>query len=166
MFGTLLLPCTMLPMPSMHIIFASTSGNTEFVVDTLMADLKAKQPDMEVTKQRAEEAQAEDLQKGDVLLLASSTWNYDAVEGYLNMHMRELLEKRSGDVDLAGRPVALIILGDDRYYYTGRGTERFMQFLMSHNGKSCTMPLIVINEPFDQEEKIREWTDKLLTCFS
>lgn len=153
-------------MPSLHTIFASTSGNTEHVVDTLLGHIAQTYPEFELSRQRAEEANAEDLQKGDVLLLASSTWNYDAVEGYLNMHMRELLEKRCKDVDLSGRPVALIILGDDRYYYTGRGTERFMQFLMSHNGKSCTMPLLIINDPYGQEEKIREWSEKLMTCFA
>lgn len=152
-------------MSSLHIIFASTSGNTEHVVDTLIAHLAATQKQIHVTKQRAEEANAEDMQRGDVLLLASSTWNYDAVEGYLNMHMREFLEKRAKDADLSGRPVALIILGDDRYYYTGRGTERFMQYLMSHNGKSCTMPLIIVNDPYGQEEKIQQWSEKLLKCF-
>jgi len=136
------------------------------VVDTLIDHLSSTQKGLEVTKQRAEEAGPEDMKKGDVLLLASSTWNYDGVEGYLNMHMRELLEKRAKDADLTGRPVALIILGDDRYYYTGRGTERFMEYLMSHNGKSCTMPLIIVNEPYDQEDKVREWSDKLMTCFS
>ncbi|MBT4119742.1 MAG: flavodoxin family protein [Candidatus Peribacter sp.] len=153
-------------MPSLHIIYASTSGNTEHVVDTLKEHLSSAQADLTVTVQRAEEAKADDIEKGDVLLLASSTWNYDAVEGYLNMHMREFLEKRAKDADLAGKPVGLIILGDDRYYYTGRGTERFMQYLMSHNGKSCTMPLIIINDPYGQEEKIREWSEKLMTCFN
>lgn len=153
-------------MPSLHIIFASTSGNTEHVVDTLVEHLGNTQPELTVTTQRAEEAEPDDLKKGDVLLLASSTWNYDAVEGYLNMHMREFLEKRCKDADLAGTPVALIILGDDRYYYTGRGTERFMQFLMSHNGKSCTMPLLMINDPYGQEDKVAAWCDKLMQCFA
>jgi flavodoxin len=153
-------------MPSLHIISASTSGNTDYVVDTLKQHLSDAQSDLTVTVQRAEEAKQEDMERGDVLLLASSTWNYDGVEGYLNMHMREFLEKRAKDADLSGKPVALIVLGDDRYYYTGRGTERFMQYLMSNNGKSCTMPLIIINDPYGQEEKIREWSNKLMSCFT
>ena len=153
-------------MASLHIIFASTSGNTEYVIDTLIEHLKTAQSDLEVTKQRAEEAQGDDLKKGDVLLLASATWNYDAVEGYLNMHMRELLDKRCKDVELEGRKVALITLGDDRYYYTGRATERFMQFLMQKKAKSCTMPLLIINEPYGQEEKIQKWAEKLMTCYT
>ena len=150
------------PMSSLHTIVASTSGNTEYVVDTLHAYLKGKKGDLEISTQRAEEAEAEDLNKGDVLLLASSTWNHDAVEGYLNMHMREFLEKRCGDIDLKDRKVALVILGDDRYYYTGRGTERFMQFLMARGTKPLLMPLIIINEPFGQEEQVKKWGDKLL----
>ncbi|MDP6561356.1 MAG: flavodoxin domain-containing protein [Candidatus Peribacteraceae bacterium] len=153
-------------MPSLHIIYASTSGNTQHVVDTLIEHLAQSHKEMEVTAQRAEEAQPEDLTKSDVLVLASGTWNYDGVEGYLNMHMRELLEKRAKDTDLAGCPIAFISLGDDRYYYTGRATERFMQFAMEHNGKSCCMPLIIINDPYGQEEKVTTWCDKLMECFT
>ena len=153
-------------MPSLHIIYASTSGNTEHVVETLMGYLAEKHPDYEVSSQRAEEAQEADLLKPDVLLLASGTWNHDAVEGYLNMHMRELLEKRVKDIDLGGKPIAFISLGDDRYYYTGRATERFMQFAMGHNAKSCCMPLILINDPFGQEEKVEKWAEKLMQCFT
>jgi len=151
---------------SLHIIFASTGGNTEYVIDTLIAHLKVNKPDLTVTKQRAEEAKAEDLTKGDVLLLASATWNYDAVEGYLNMHMREYLDKRCKEANIEGKKVAMITLGDDRYYYTTRATERFMQFIMAKKAKSCCMPLIIVNEPFGQEDKVTKWADKLLTCFA
>jgi len=149
-------------MPSLHIIYASTSGNTEHVVDTLIRDLAEKHANFTVTSQRAEEATEEDLLSPDVLILASGTWNFDAVEGYLNMHMRELLEKRVKDIDLGGKPIAFISLGDDRYYYTGRATERFIQFAMAHNAKSCCMPLIIINDPYGQEEKVTQWTEKLV----
>ncbi len=151
-------------MKSIHIIYASTSGNTEHVVETLTSFMGEKYPDFILTMQRAEEAKEEDLLKPDVLVLASGTWNYDAVEGYLNMHMRELLEKKVKDIDLQGKPIAFISLGDDRYYYTGRATERFMQFAMGHNAKSCCMPLILINDPFGQEEKVEKWAEKFVTA--
>ena len=158
--------CTLSTMSSLHIISASSSGNTDHVVDTLVAHLKEKYPEHSVTVQRAEKATEKDFLEPDVLVLASGTWNYDAVEGYLNMHMRELLEKRVKDIDLGGKPIAFISLGDDRYYYTGRATERFMQFAMQHNAKSCCMPLIIINDPYGQEEKVITWTEKLLSCFT
>ena len=152
-------------MPSIHIIYASTSGNTEHVIDILQEHLQGSYPDYTVTAQRAEEAREEDLLQPDVLVLASGTWNYDSVEGYLNVHMRDLLEKRVKNIDLLGKPIAFISLGDDRYYYTGRATERFMQFAMHHNAVSCCMPLIIINDPYGQEEKVVQWAEKLMTCF-
>jgi hypothetical protein len=75
------------PVPALHIIFASTSGHTEFVVDMLIEELKIEAPEWSTEKQRAEDAKPEDLQKGDVLLLASASWNTGGIEGQLNPYM-------------------------------------------------------------------------------
>ncbi len=72
---------------TLSIIYASTSGHTEHVIDTLIAALEKTAPDLRIIKQRAEQSTLEDLTKGDVLLLASSTWNTGNVEGQLNPHM-------------------------------------------------------------------------------
>ena len=114
----------------------------------------------------AEEAEAEDLQKGDFLVLASGTWNDGGVEGQLNMHMADLLKKRADDLDLAEQKCALISLGDDRYYYTARATEHLMQYFMNHNGKNSCPPLLVINEPFGQEDKVEKWGDQLFEAIN
>jgi flavodoxin I len=151
-------------MQSLHIIYASTSGHTEYVISVLGEFLKEK--GVELSVQKAEEAVGEDLLKGDVLILACATWNLDALEGHLNPHMYALLNKRAQDIDLAGKPVALISLGDDRYFYTCRATERFMQYFMSHNGKPCCPPFLVVNEPYGQEEKVEKWGAKLLEFLS
>lgn len=148
----------------LHIIYATTSGHTEYVVDELVAFLKEKAPDLEVEVQRAEQAQPEDLQRGDVLLLGCGTWNIGGIEGQLDPHMHEFLLKRSKEADLGGKPVAAIALGDDRYKYTIRATEHLMQFILNHNGKGACPPLAIVNEPYGQEEKIRAWGDKLLSA--
>ena len=83
-------------MSSLHIIYASTSGHTEHVVSVLAEYVKQKGVEVEV--QKAEEAEAEDLMKGDFLVLASGTWNDGGVEGQLNMHMANLLKKRADDL--------------------------------------------------------------------
>tara|TARA_Y100000310_G_C20577776_1_gene761336 strand:+ start:40 stop:540 length:501 start_codon:yes stop_codon:yes gene_type:complete len=153
-----------LVISSLHIIYASTSGHTEHVVGVLAAFLKEKGVEVEV--QRAEHASGEDLLRGDVLLLASATWNLDALEGHLNTHMHALLNKRAKDTDLDGKPVALISLGDDRYFYTCRATEHFMQYFMKHDGKPCCPPLLVVNEPYGQEEKVEKWGEKLFESLS
>jgi len=144
---------------SLHIIYASTSGHTEYVVDQVIALLKGVQ----IEKQRAETAQPEDFLKGDVLLLASGTWNTGGVEGQLNPHMDELLKKRAEGVDLLGKKVFLIALGDDRYRYTANAMVHLREFVVSHNGVVIEPTLKIINEPYGQEQKMREWVEILNT---
>lgn len=153
-------------MPSLHIVYASTSGHTEFVVETLAAFLKEKAPSVTVEVQRAELVKPEDLQRGDALLLASGTWNTGGVEGQLNPHMHELLLTRAAAVTLEGKPMAFMALGDTRYYYTARAAERFQQFRTAHKGAQLLPPFVLVNEPYGQEEKVREWGTKLVAALS
>lgn len=146
-------------MPRLSAVIASTSGHTEFVVDEVLRRFRAGLSGYEINVLRAETATKEDLLGCDVLLLASGTWNTGGVEGQLNPHMHELLFSRSLGIDLQGKPVMLVSLGDDRYYFTTRCTERFVTFLKSGNGKIFGMPLVILNEPYDQTEKIEKWAD-------
>ena len=146
---------------SIQIIYASSSGHTEYVIDSLV-DFLNENSDLSVEVKRAEEAGPDDLTKGDVLILACGTWNTGGVEGQLNMHMDALLKERAKEVDLAKKPCAIIALGDDRYYYTGRATEHLMQFVIQHDGVTPFTPLLIINEPYGQEEKIQKWGEKFL----
>ncbi len=153
-------------MPSLHIIYASTSGHTEYVVDALRKYLSEKQPSLTISFQIAERAQAEDLTKGDLLILASGTWNTGGREGQMNPHMVEYLWKRVKDADLKGRECAVIGLGDDRYKYTARATEHMAHFIKEHGGHALVPPLVIVNEPFGQEAKVERWGEELLTKLS
>lgn len=146
-------------MASLHVIYASTSGHTEYVVSVLRDVLKAK--GAEVSLQRAESAQSADLSKGDVLLLACGTWNTGGSEGQLNPHMYMLLLDRAKDAQLKDRPVTFIALGDSRYYYTARATEHLMRFGREHGAKTIQPPLVLVDEPYGQEDKIKAWGEKL-----
>jgi len=150
-------------MSSLHIIFASTSGHTEYVVDTLIAGLAKKKPHLTVEKQRAELAKPEDLLRGDVLLLASSTWNTGSIEGQLNPHMYALLMDRASAVDLGGKKVAVIGLGDHRYYYTAKAADHLMDFVRTHNGVLIEPKLRIINEPYGQEKEIEKWGSQIFS---
>src|ERR1700722_6314647 len=86
---------------SLHIVFASTSGHTEYVVDTLIGSLGESVPGWDIEKRMAEKTQPLDLLRGDVLVLASATWNTGGIEGQLNPHMEQLLQEQAKDVDLA-----------------------------------------------------------------
>ncbi|MDO8648876.1 MAG: flavodoxin family protein [Candidatus Peregrinibacteria bacterium] len=152
-------------MSSIHIIYASTSGHTEYVVDTLIEFLSQKTPEIAVERQRVELAKPEDLLRGDLVILGSGTWNFGGVEGQLNEYMHRYLFERAQDIDLTGKQIAFISLGDDRYYYTTRCTEKFMRFLKCSHAKMALIPLIVVNEPYGQEERIRKWGEKLIKLF-
>jgi len=143
-----------------NIIYTTSTGNTEHVIGVLRKTLESS--GAEVTTKLAEETTPEDLLEGDLLILACGTWNLQGTEGFLHPRMHSLLFERAKDLDLGGKQVAIISLGDDRYYFTGRATEHLIQFVMNHNGKVLRSPLLIINEPEGQENKITEWSEGLL----
>lgn len=152
-------------MATAHIIYASTSGHTEYITEVLVKHLMNAQC-IGVRRIRAEVASVEDLTKPDFLILASGTWNTGGVEGQLNPHMHEFLLDRAKDIPLKGKKVAIIALGDDRYFYTCRAGEHLRQFVQTHGGKVLEPPLLIVNEPYGQEEKVRKWGEKLLKNFT
>ena len=154
------------PVSSLQIIYASTSGHTEYVVGVVQTCLMAaeiRESPLQINIVRAESAQPEDLQKGDVLLLASGTWNTGGIEGQLNPHMFDFLIGRAKDCDLNKKPVAIIALGDERYFYTARAGEHLRRFVLDHNGTVLGDTLAVVNEPYGQEERVKKWTGQLLS---
>ena len=151
---------------SVHIIYATGSGHTEYVVDVLMKHWRKKKRSLKVEKQYAEQASPEDLLKGNILILGCGSWNTGGVEGQMQPHMYSLLKGRAKEVDLAGKQVAIIALGDERYYYTARSGEHLRQFVLKHGGKVFGQPLMVVNEPYGQEAKIEKWGDTLLKLVS
>jgi flavodoxin len=146
----------------LHIVFASTSGHTEYVVEALIEALSALAPGRQIAATIAEKTQPRDLLRGDVLVLASSTWNTGSVEGQLNPHMWVLLQEKAKNLDLAGKPCACIGLGDDRYFYTARAADLLQSYVKTHSGQLILPTLRVINEPYGQDEKVRVWAKELV----
>src|SRR5271163_131367 len=147
---------------SLHIVFASTSGHTEYVVEALIDSLKSSTPGWEIKELMAEKAQPQDLLSGDILLLASATWNTGGIEGQLNPHMWGLLQDRAKNLDLAEKPCACIGLGDHRYFYTARAADHLQNYVEVHHGRLITPTLKIIDEPYGQEEALRVWGKRLV----
>ena len=126
-----------------------------------MVETLAKALSADVKLIRCESATPEDLTSADVLILASGTWNTGGIEGQLNPHMHTFLLKDCKGVDLSGKEVGIIALGDDRYYYTSRAGEHLRNFIQSHGGKVLGNALVVVNEPYGQEEKMKKWAAEL-----
>jgi flavodoxin I len=151
------------PPRVLHIVFASTSGHTAYVVEALTDSLKST-PGWEIEETMAEKTQPQDLLSGDVLLLASATWNTGGTEGQLNPHMWALLEDKAKTLDLAGKPCACIGLGDHRYFYTARAADHLQHYVDAHHGRLIVPTLKIINEPYGQEEAVREWGRQLVNA--
>jgi flavodoxin I len=147
---------------SLHIVVASTSGHTEYVVEALIESLKKISPDWAIEETRAEKTQPQDLLSGDVLLLASATWNTGGIEGQLNPHMSLLLHEKAKILDLGGKPCACIGLGDHRYFYTARAGDHLQHYVKAHHGRLIVPALKIIDEPYGQEEAIRVWGKQLV----
>ena len=163
MFGNLRSASTLLAMSTLQIIYASTSGHTEYVIDTVIPLLE--KGGITVKKTRVEKATAEDLTSGDALLLASGTWNTGGSEGQLNPHMHAFVWGPAKSADLKRKPVAIVALGDERYRYTAKAGEHLRTFVESHGGKVLGESLKIINEPYGQEHKIMEWGQALVNSF-
>jgi flavodoxin I len=146
----------------LNIVFASTSGHTEYVVEALVDSLKSITPDWEIEETMAEKTRPQDLLSGDVLLLACSTWNTGGVEGQLNPHMRVLLHDKARTLDLASKPCACIGLGDHRYFYTARAADQLQNYVGAHHGRLIVPILKIIDEPYGQEEAVRVWAKQLV----
>lgn len=153
-------------MLSLTIIYASTSGHTEYVIGQLQKFLAENAKSLKVMVVRVEKASPEDLTSSETLLLASGTWNTGGPEGQLNPHMHAFLNGPAKAVDLNGKKVAIIALGDDRYFYTGRAGEHLRNFIQSHGGKVLGDSLLIVNEPYGQEERIRKWGRGLVDSFT
>jgi flavodoxin I len=146
---------------SLHIVFASTSGHTQYVVEALIDSLKNTIPGWEIKASVAEKAEPQDLLSGDVLLLASATWNAGSTEGQLNSHMRGLLHDKAKTLDLAGKRCACIGLGDHRYFYTARAADNLDHYVEAHNGRLIVATLRIIDEPYGQEQAVSVWGRQL-----
>ena len=144
---------------SLYIIFATTSGHTEFVVDTLARSVELS--DWQLEQILAEKASQQDMLQGAALLLASSTWNSGGVEGQLNPHMSVLLQSKAKNLDLAAKPSACIGLGDHRYYYTARAADLLQDYIESHHGRLLLPALRIVDEPYGQEQAILGWGKQL-----
>jgi flavodoxin I len=146
----------------LHIVFASISGHTQYVVDALTDSLKSITPGWEIEETMAEKTQPQDLLNGDVLLLASATWNTGGSEGQLNPHMSVLLHDKAKTLDMAGKPCACIGLGDHRYFYTARAADHLQHYVEAHHGRLIVPTLKIIDEPYGQEEAVTVWGKQLV----
>jgi flavodoxin I len=147
---------------SLDIVFASTSGHTEFVIEALIGSLHSTAASWQIEATRAEKAVPQDLLRGAILLLASGTWNAWGIEGQLNPYMHEMLHNKAKNLNLGGKACACIGLGDHRYFYEARAAELLDNFVEVHHGRLLLPTLRIVDEPYGQEETVRVWARQMV----
>jgi flavodoxin I len=153
-----------IPHRFLRIVFASTSGHTEYVVDALINSLKDIAPGWKIEETMAEKTQPRDLLQGDILLLAAATWNTGGTEGQLNPHMRALLLDKAKNLDFTLKWCACVGLGDHRYFYTARSVDLLERYVKAHHGRLVLPTLKIIDEPYGQEQTVRLWAKQLVNA--
>lgn len=126
-----------------QLIYASTSGNVETVVEKVAEVLQAQgyQP----TLHRAEQTSLEVIERHQTFILATSTWEH----GALNPFFVEL-HKQMKQADFAGKRAAFIGLGDRRYepILFCEGMEILKRTWTSRQGGEIIDPLRIQGEPY------------------
>jgi len=145
-----------------HIVYASTSGNTEFVMDKV-ADVWRKMG-REVFLHRSEKTDINILTKNKFFLLATSTWDHGTINPFFDRLLSEM-EK----LDFSDKSASFIGLGDRRYesHYFCTGMTLLKEVWEKSNGKSVGVALTIGREPFDEiiDKLVRDWAEKTLKLF-
>jgi len=144
-------------MSDIQIIYGTTGGNTQIVCQKAQEELETL--GHKVSLLRCELAKAEDLQIGDVLILASPTYGH----GVLEMHFAKFLST-ADNIDLSGKKCAVIALGDPKYDldYFLESEKILANFIETHGGVIATPPLKIAKSPLLSLEKhIQRWAEKL-----
>jgi len=99
-------------MKTALIIYGSTTGNTEYVAETLADYLKGY--DWEVTLSNVADAGVDELETNySLYLLGCSTWGEEEIE--LQDDFNDFYDNMTGDLRLSGKLFAIFGCGDSSY---------------------------------------------------
>jgi flavodoxin len=144
-------------MPKISIIFSSIGGNTKLVVDCLVDWIQTNSK-VTVESVRAElvtEDFLSQINKDDILVLASPTYGQGTLENY----MSKLLPKLKPYIK--DQKTAIIGLGDIQYYpeYLSEASSILNEFVVENGG-------IIVNNPLKIGAKPLPYINKLIPRFA
>lgn len=128
--------------PPIHAIYASTSGNTELVIERIAETWK--QQGLAVELHRAEQTDPEVIKQNSLFLLGTSTWEH----GQLNPFFKKLFDALK-EIDCINKSAFFVGLGDMRYepvLFCG-GMELLKERWLSRQGVQLSESLKINGEP-------------------
>lgn len=147
-------------MKEIHIIYASTTGNTEAVCDTLNALLTQK--GYTSVLHRAEETELTTITQNKYFILATSTWGH----GMINPYYDELLAGIKY-TDCKGKFAGFVGLGDHAYEEElfNRGIDTLKSAFIASGGAEIGNDLKIDGDPFSiLDTKVPFWLDKYIAA--
>lgn len=143
-------------MASILIIFGSTGGNTELVVDKVSEILQKKH---KVTVRRAEESNIQEASNFDLCILASSTYGHGILQPYMAPVHQKLINQNFKD-----QKFAVIGLGDFKYDrpYNIASARILKDGVEKAGGQLVNEPLLINKSPIPfLDEKVTKWAEDL-----
>jgi len=144
------------------IVYSSTSGNTKMVVDAVAEIIG--ETDHEVTVQRAEEHRLEEILGADLCILASPTY----ARGMLH-HQLAAFAKEFSQLNLNGKPCALIALGDINWGQEHHiAAAEHLENLVDVAGAKLLLPTLKIDGRPEPHLKgaVAKWTKQFLKAIN
>jgi len=148
---------------TVHIIYASTGGNTEHVMEQISKYWHAN--GIEIVFHRAENTPISVINDNQYFLLSTSTWDHGTINPFFDKLLSEIKT-----TDLTGKVAAFVGLGDRRYekHYFCTGMLTLKEAWEKSNAKSIGIALMIGREPFEEriEQMVRDWADKTLPLYT
>lgn len=142
------------------ITYATNTGNTETVAETLSDYIKTTFPDHEITLTDMDELHPSDFLNYDLIFIGSSTWG----EGEFNEIAEEFFEKLNNeDINLSKIRFAIFGLGDS-FYKNFCTVVELMSEQLAHkkaNLHSTTYKLDGFPDD-DSDNRLKEWAESIL----
>lgn len=145
-----------------HIIYASTGGNTEHVVELVAQHWQ----DQGVTVQlhRAEQTSISVINQNQYFLFATSTWEHGTLNPFFKLLLAEMKK-----TDFTGKVASFIGLGDRRYekHYFCTGMTILKEAWEKNRGVAVGVALTIGREPFEAviEEMVQKWANDTLPLY-
>jgi flavodoxin len=146
-----------------YIIYASTSGNTEYVME-MVADIWQK-AGVKVELHRSEQTSIDLIKNNQNFLLATSTWDNGTLNPFFNNLHNEMKK-----LDLTGKKASFIGLGDRRYekHYFCEGMKILQKTWEERGGTGVGVGLTIGREPYEDiiRDQVTDWANKTLPGYS
>lgn len=140
------------------IIYASISGNTELVCETVAGILKENE--VETVLKRAETASIEDIRENSYFILATSTWEHGEMNPFFDSLFEEIQKE-----DLTKKYSGFIGCGDNRYepVFFNEGIKIIEQTFVKNNGIKLHTLLLINKSPYPYlNTTVKDWAFKFI----